>query len=72
MNIEFVSNKLSERTLPPRGISLLGGFQTKNPEEEDPTSRTTPKIDQFWGLFFSRVPLPPGSWFGNHPTKKPP
>ena len=29
-----------------------------------------PKKDQFWGWFFRGGPLPPGSWFGNHPTKK--
>ena len=31
----------------PGGVSLLGGFQTKNPEEEDPAWRTKPKIDSF-------------------------
>jgi len=51
---------------------LLGGFQTKNREEEDPPWKTIPKIDQFWGLIFRRGPLPPGSLFGNHPTRKPP
>ena len=29
-------------------MNLLGGFQTKNPEEEPPPWRTTPKIDRFW------------------------
>ena len=32
----------------PGGVSLLGGFQTKNPEEEQPPWRTTPKINRFW------------------------
>jgi len=65
--------ELIERTSPPPGgIFLLGDFQIKNPEEEDHTWRTTLKIDQFWGWFFKVGPLPPGSWFGNHPTKKPP
>jgi len=38
---------------PPGGVSflLLGYFQTKNLEEEDPPWRTNPRIDQFWGCF---------------------
>ena len=30
------------------------------------TPLQTPKIDQFWGLFFRVLTLPPDSWFGNH------
>jgi len=55
----------------PGGICWLGAFQIKNREEEDPPWKTTPKIDQLWGWFFMGGPLPPCSWFGNHPTDKP-
>jgi len=43
-----------------RGGSSFSGFLIWKP----------PKKDQFWGWFFRGGPLPPGSWFGNHPTKK--
>jgi len=56
----------------PKGVSLLGGFQTKNPEEEDLPWRTTPKIDQSWILFFRGGPFPLDSGVGNHLTKKTP
>jgi len=58
--------------IPNGGVSLLGSFQIKNREEVDPKWRTTPKIDQFWGLFLTGGPLSPGSWFGNHTTNIPP
>jgi len=35
-----------QEPLPFGGVSSLGGLQTKNPEEEDPTWRTTHKIHQ--------------------------
>jgi len=57
---------------PPGKVSYLLCSLIKNPEEVATPWRTTLKIDQFWGWFFRRGPLPPGSWFGNHPTKKPP
>jgi len=42
---------------PPRGGSSLGGFQIKNPEEEDSPRITTPKNDPFWGWFIRGGPL---------------
>ena len=39
----------SQESNPPGRGSLLGGSLMKNPEEEDPPWRITPKIDQFWG-----------------------
>ena len=65
--INIYINILIERN---RGVSYLLCSLIKNPEEEDPPWRITPKIDQCWGWFFGGGPLPPGSWFGNHPTKK--
>ena len=44
------------------GKSLPGGF----------LGRVVSKIDQFWGLFFRGCSPSPGSWFGNHPTRKTP
>ena len=41
---------------PPRGISLLGGFQTNNLEEEDPPLKTTPIFFKI-GVVFQGVLL---------------
>jgi len=57
---------------PPGGVFFVGCFQMKSLGEEDPPWKTNPTIDQFRGLFSVGVPLPPGSWFGNHPKRKPP
>jgi len=71
----MVFRTLIGETPPPWG-GFVGWFpnqankQTKNQEEEDPPWRTTPKLDQIWGLFFRGGSLPLGSWFGNHPTNK--
>ena len=62
----------SKETPPPGGLSYLLCSLIENRGEEDPPWRTTPKIDQFWGCFFRGGPLPPGPWFGNHQTEKPP
>jgi hypothetical protein len=51
----------------PRGGFFVGGIPNQEPGGRG-TPLQTPKIDQFWGLFFRGVVLPPGSWFGNHPT----
>jgi len=67
-----VTGNVIERNPPQRWVSLLGSFQIKNREEVDPKWRTTPKIDQFWGWFLAGGPLPPSSFFGNHPTNIPP
>jgi len=67
--------RTQSRETPPGGGGgggLLCGFHIKNPEEENPSWRTTLKIDQRWGWFFKGGPLHPSFWFGNHPTKKPP
>ena len=64
--------KLIKRNPPPGRVFYLLCSLIKNPEEDDPPWRNTPKIDQFWGWFFRGGPLHLGSWFGNHPTKKPP
>jgi len=62
----------SQDTLPPRGVSFLGGFQIKIPEEEGPPLKIALEIDQLWGLFFRGGPLPPGSSFGNTQKKRHP
>jgi len=46
---------------------FVGGIPNPEPGGRE-IPLQTPKIDQFWGLFFRGVTLPPGSWFGNHPT----
>ena len=61
---------------PPGGVCLLGGFQFKSPEEEDPPWKTTPRIDQF-RIFFSGGDLPPvssscGLFIWKPPKKKTP
>jgi len=60
---------------PQYGFLCWGDPKTKPGGRETPLSvfnenstLKTPKIDQFWGLFFRGVTLHPGSWFGNHPT----
>jgi len=50
---------------PPGGGFYLVGSLTKNPEEEDPPRRICTRC-------FEGGPLPPGSWFGNLPNRKPP
>jgi len=62
----------SKKKNSPGGVFLLGCFQTKKLEKEDPPLRTTTKIDQFWWLFFRGGPLLPGSWFRNHSIKETP
>ena len=61
----------SKETKPSRG-DICCVVSKSRTEEEDPQWGTAPKIDQFWAWFFTWGPLPPGSWFGNFPTKKPP
>ena len=61
----------SKEPPPPGGVSYLLCSLIKNREAEDPSWRTTPKIDQFWGWFFRGRPLPPGSWSGNIVNRKP-
>jgi len=56
--------KLIAGTLPPRGGLVFCSFPTKNPEEEDPPRSA-------WYKFFRGGPLPPGSWLGNLPNRKP-
>ena len=54
-----------------RSKSLIALYSTQQEHPQvssSPPWRTTPKIDQFWGLFFRGGPLPSGSWLGNHPT----
>jgi len=48
--IEFLLKPDSGYLIVRTEINLLGGFQTKNLEEESPPWRTTPKIDRFWGF----------------------
>jgi len=62
----------SKEPPPQGGFSYLLCSLIKNPEEEDPPWRTTPKIDQFWGWFFRGGPLPSDSWLGNIINRKPP
>jgi len=69
-NLFCKRNLTGARTHPHQGHFFLSGYIMKNPEEEDLPWRTTPKIHEFWGLFFMGVLFAPCSWFGNHPTKK--
>jgi len=64
ITFESPTNNLIRRTPPPGGVSL---FQNQKPGGSGHPWRTTPKTDQFWGWFFR--PLPPSSWFRNHPIK---
>jgi len=64
----------SKETLPPGRVSYWLCSLIKNPEEEDPPWRTTPKLINFGDgssgrVLFLRVT---SFRFGNHPTKKPP
>jgi len=45
----------SKETPPPGGISYSLSSQIKNREEEDPSWRTNPKIDQFRGWFLASL-----------------
>jgi len=64
------THSLIERNSPPREGFLFTMFPDQEPGWRGPPLKNHPKIDQFWGWFFRGGPLPPGSWFGNHPTKK--
>ena len=75
--LDYLVNRTDKKIEGPLGGKILRKYPhlyslIKNPEEEDHPWRTTIKIDQFWGWFFRGDPLPLGSWFGNHSTKKPP
>jgi len=41
-------------------------MRKRTPLKNNPQKRSN------WRLFFRGDPSPPGSWFGNHPAKKPP
>jgi len=61
----------SKEPPPLGGVSLLGGFQTLNPEEEDPPWRTTPKLFSFRSCS-SGGSSASGFLVWNQPTKKTP
>jgi len=42
----------------------------KTPRKK-PSLKNKPDFSKRLGLFFGGGPLPPGSWFGNYPLKKP-
>jgi len=39
----------------PGGVSLLGGFQTTNPQEQDPPWKKKPNFSKNWGSYSGRV-----------------
>jgi len=47
-------------------------FPDQEPGGRGPPLENHPQNWSIWGWFFRGGPLLPGSWFGNHPTKKPP
>jgi len=61
----YLHDILTRNPPPPRFFFDLASSLTKNPEEGDPPGRICTRC-------LERGPLPPGSWLGNLPNRKPP
>ena len=56
---------------PPGGVLLFGWIPHKEPGGRGPPPKKQHPT-QFEGLFLRGCPLPPGSWYVNHPKRRPP